>query len=38
MGVSNSEIFLGSGAHLAFVPEVDFFFRAQGTSTTAIQY
>ena len=37
MGVSNSEIFLGSGANLAFVPEVDFFFRAQGTSTTQIQ-
>lgn len=37
MGVSNSEIFLGSGAHLAFVPEVDFFFRAQGTSSTEIQ-
>ena len=36
MGVSNSEIFLGSGAHLAFVPELDFYFKAQGSSTTEI--
>jgi len=34
MGVSNSEIFLGSGAHLAFVPELDFFFRASGDGST----
>ena len=37
MAVENSEIFLGSGASLTFVPEVDFFFKAQGTSDTNIQ-
>tara|TARA_B100000214_G_C23972114_1_gene630725 strand:- start:179 stop:1774 length:1596 start_codon:yes stop_codon:yes gene_type:complete len=37
MAVENSEIFLGSGASLTFVPEVDFFFKAQTVSTTAIQ-
>jgi hypothetical protein len=37
MAVENSSIFLGSGASMTLVPEVDFFFKAQGTSTTAIQ-
>ena len=37
MGVANSDIFLGSGAHLAFVPEVDFYFKPATTSTSQIQ-
>ena len=37
MAVENSNIFLGSGASMTLVPEVDFFFKAQGTSTTQIQ-
>jgi hypothetical protein len=37
MAVENSEVFLGSGASLTFVPEVDFFFKAQTVSTTLIQ-
>lgn len=37
MGVSNSDIFLGSGANLAFVPELDFYFKPETTSTTLIQ-
>ena len=37
MAVENSSIFLGSGASMTFVPEVDFYFKAQGASTTAIQ-
>jgi len=37
MAVENSEVFLGSGANLTFVPEVDFYFKAQGSSQTDIQ-
>ena len=37
MAVENSNIFLGSGASMTLVPEVDFFFKAQTTSTTQIQ-
>ena len=37
MAVENSSIFLGSGATMTMVPELDFFFKAQTTSTTAIQ-
>ena len=37
MAVENSEIFLGSGASLTFVPEVDFYFKPATTSTTEIQ-
>ena len=33
----NNEIFLGSGANLTLVPEVDFYFKPQGTSQSAIQ-
>lgn len=37
MAVENSSIFLGSGATMTLVPELDFFFKAQTTSTTQIQ-
>tara|TARA_R110000803_G_scaffold153149_1_gene218041 strand:+ start:7832 stop:9439 length:1608 start_codon:yes stop_codon:yes gene_type:complete len=37
MAVENSSIFLGSGATMTLVPELDFFFKAETTSTTAIQ-
>ena len=37
MAVENTSIFLGSGATMTLVPELDFFFKAQTTSTTAIQ-
>jgi hypothetical protein len=37
MVAENSEIFLGSGASLTFVPEVDFYFKPATTSTTLIQ-
>tara|TARA_Y100000356_G_scaffold114440_1_gene102993 strand:+ start:193 stop:1773 length:1581 start_codon:yes stop_codon:yes gene_type:complete len=37
MAVENSEIFLGSGASLTFVPEVDFYFQPATTSQTSIQ-
>ena len=37
MAVENSDVFLGSGASLTLVPEVDFFFKAETTSTTLIQ-
>ena len=33
----NSDIFLGSGASLTFVPEVDFYFQPATTSSTEIQ-
>ena len=33
----NNEIFLGRGANLTLVPEVDFYFKPQGTSQSAIQ-
>ena len=33
----NNEIFLGSGANLTLVPEVDFYFKPQGTSQSNIQ-
>ena len=33
----NNEIFLGSGASLTLVPELDFYFQCQGTSRTDIQ-
>jgi len=37
MVAENSEVFLGSGASLTFVPEVDFYFQPATTSQTAIQ-
>ena len=37
MAVENSSIFLGSGATMTLVPELDFFFKAETTSTTQIQ-
>tara|TARA_R110001583_G_scaffold30210_8_gene104698 strand:- start:18427 stop:19992 length:1566 start_codon:yes stop_codon:yes gene_type:complete len=37
MAVENTDIFLGSGASLTVVPELDFFFKPQTTSTTSIQ-
>ena len=37
MAVENSSIFLGSGATMTLVPELDFFFKAETTSTTLIQ-
>ena len=37
MAVENSNIFLGSGASMTLVPELDFYFKAEGTSTTQIQ-
>jgi len=37
MAVENTDIFLGSGASLTVVPELDFFFKPQTTSTTLIQ-
>ena len=37
MVVENSSIFLGSGATMTLVPELDFYFKAEGSSTTQIQ-
>ena len=37
MAVENSSIFLGSGATMTLVPELDFYFKAEGASTTQIQ-
>tara|TARA_R100000664_G_C2753878_1_gene141352 strand:+ start:423 stop:1994 length:1572 start_codon:yes stop_codon:yes gene_type:complete len=37
MAIENSDIFLGSGASLTLVPEVDFYFKPATTSTTLIQ-
>jgi len=37
MAVENTDIFLGSGASLTVVPELDFYFKPQTVSTTSIQ-
>ena len=37
MAVENSSIFLGSGASMTLVPELDFYFKATGTTTATIQ-
>jgi len=37
MAIENSSIFLGSGASMTLVPELDFYFKAQGTTVGSIQ-
>jgi hypothetical protein len=37
MAVENTDVFLGSGASLTVIPELDFYFKPQTTSTTQIQ-
>ena len=38
MAIENNNIFLGSGASLTLIPEVDFWFQPATTSTTVIQF
>ena len=38
MAIENNNIFLGSGASLTLIPEVDFWFQPATTSTTEIQF
>jgi hypothetical protein len=37
MAIENSSIFLGSGASMTLVPELDFYFKAQGTTVGSVQ-